>query len=66
MKSTIQKLLVNTNEASAMLGLSPRTVWAMGVNRELPRILCGRAVRFAVADLEQWIEQQKCQSANSK
>ena len=59
METTTNKLLVTTKEAAQMLNLSPRTVWAMGKKRELPRILCGRAVRFALADLEKWIAERR-------
>ena len=54
-------LLVNPREASQMLAVSPRKLWAMTFEDQpgLPYLRCGRLVRYAVADLERWIESQR-------
>jgi len=54
-------LLVNPREASKMLTVSLRKLWGMTFEDEpgLPYIRCGRLVRYAVADLEHWIESQR-------
>ena len=56
-------LLVDAKEASRMLAVSPRKLWGMTFEDEsrLPHIRCGRLVRYAVADLEQWIEARRQQ-----
>ena len=54
-------LLVDAKEASRMLAVSPRKLWAMTFEEEpgLPYIRCGRLVRYPVADLRQWIESKR-------
>jgi excisionase family DNA binding protein len=60
--SETQKLLVKAPEAAALLSLSERKLWEMRNCRQIPHVKIGRAVRYAVADLEAWIEQQKTEA----
>jgi hypothetical protein len=54
-------LLVDAREAARMLAVSPRKLWAMTFEEQpgLPYIRCGRLVRYAVADLQRWIESRR-------
>jgi len=54
-------LLVNAKEAAKMLAVSPRKLWSMTFEDQpgLPYIRCGRLVRYPVAELLRWIEQQR-------
>jgi excisionase family DNA binding protein len=53
------KKLVKATQAAEMLSLSPRKLWELTNCRAIPHLRIGRAVRYAVADLETWIESQK-------
>lgn len=49
--------LLNTEEAAKRLGLSPRTLERYRVTGEGPEFLkMGRAVRYTVAKLNEWLE----------
>ena len=54
-------ILVSAKEASRLLAVSPRKLWAMTFEEEpsLPYIRCGRGIRYAVADLEQWVNSNR-------
>lgn len=54
-------LLVDPKEAARILAVSPRKLWTMTFEAEpkVPHIRCGRLVRYAVADLQSWIESQR-------
>jgi excisionase family DNA binding protein len=53
-------LLMTPKQAAKALSISERTLWGMTVPRgPLPAIKIGRrGVRYAVADLQAWIESQ--------
>ncbi len=53
------RLLLKPNEAAQALALSPRKLWAMTANREIPCVRCGRSVRYDPVDLRSFIEKQK-------
>ena len=53
------RLLVDSREASSLLSISPRTLWALQAAGEIPVIRIGRSVRYAVNDLMIWIEWKK-------
>lgn len=59
------RLLVSEREAASMLSICPRSLWAIRTAGEIPHVRVGRSVRYAVADLEQWIQQQRRSSATS-
>jgi hypothetical protein len=60
MKDQVTKtvLLVDSRAAAKMLSVSPRKLWAMTFEEKpgLPYIRCGRLVRYAILDLQGWIQ----------
>jgi excisionase family DNA binding protein len=58
------KLLLTMREAAKALALSERTLWQLAKDGEIPRVEHGRLVRFDVADLRRWIEQNKRKKKN--
>ena len=56
---TIPRLLLDTPAAAQALSISPRTLWQLTKDGEIPCIRIGRSVRYSIHDLEAWIEQRK-------
>ena len=52
-------LLVDLYAAARMLGLGRCTILAIADAGELPRLRFGRAVRFAVGDIEHLVERRR-------
>ena len=52
-------LLLTPQQAAEILAISPRKLWNITASGEIPAIRVGRCKRYAVADLEAWIEQKK-------
>jgi len=52
-------LLLKPNETAAALAISPRLLWTITQQGELPCVRIGRAVRYDPDDLRAWIERQK-------
>lgn len=54
-------LLVDEREAARLLGVSPRTIWALRARGELPavRIPGTRLVRYSVETLRDWIARKQ-------
>jgi excisionase family DNA binding protein len=52
-------LLVKAPEASRMLCISERKLWAMTNAGEIPCVRIGAAVRYSRASLESWIAEQE-------
>ena len=56
----ITPLLVNVEQAARLLSVSPRTLFSCTVPRgTLPVVRIGRACRYALSDLEEYIARQK-------
>ena len=53
------RLLLTPREAAQTLAISPRKLWGLTKSGELPCIRIGRAVRYDVADLHDWIKDRK-------
>lgn len=53
------KLLLTARETAAMLSISERKLWNLTNENEIPAIRIGRAVRYSIDDLEQWIESKR-------
>jgi excisionase family DNA binding protein len=53
------KLLLNAREAAALLSISTRKLWALTASGEIPKVPVGRAVRYSIDDLREWIERVK-------
>lgn len=58
-------LQVNKKVAADMLSISVRTLERLVERRELPKIGEGRLVRFAITDLEAWIERNRTWGGNA-
>ena len=56
------KLLLTPNEASSMLSISPRTLWALTQAGALPVVRIGRSTRYDQRDLVAYIDSQKCRA----
>ena len=56
--------LLTTPEAAAMLALSESYLW-QGKPVDLPRVRIGRAVRFRLSHIEQWIDRHTTCTADS-
>ena len=54
--------LVNVNEAAQFLAVSPSTLYGWVWQRRIPFVKVGRAVRFDMADLEQFVAQNRIQA----
>jgi excisionase family DNA binding protein len=54
-----KKLLVKVKEAAEMTSLSTRTLWTLTNRGELPAVRIGRAVRYSVDDLRDWIARRR-------
>lgn len=48
-------LLVNIDEAAALLGVCTRTVWSLARCEALPSRRIGRRLLFSPAELEAWV-----------
>ena len=57
------RLLLSPKEAAQALAISERTLWQMGKDGVIASIRVGRSVRYPVAALERWIEEQVEKSA---
>ena len=53
-------LLLKSQEAAETLAISPRKLWELTNCGEIPCVRIGRAVRYSVEDLQQWIRGKKC------
>lgn len=51
--------LLTTSEAAFRLGVSKRTIQELAADRKLASIKFGRNIRFAVADLDAFIESHR-------
>jgi excisionase family DNA binding protein len=52
-------LLLTPRDAARALAISERTLWGLTKQGLIPCIRIGRAVRYALADLEAWIESHR-------
>lgn len=54
-----EQLLVDVPTAAKLLAIGKRTLWRLSDSGEIPPIKIGRAVRYAVADLEGFIARRR-------
>jgi excisionase family DNA binding protein len=59
-----QRLLVDTFGAAGLLSLSPRTIASLAKAGRLPIVRIGKCIRFAVSDLNEFVEYQKASGHN--
>ena len=52
-------LLLTEREAAKALAVSPRKLWDLRMNGEIPCVRFGRSVRYHPADLQAWIARTK-------
>lgn len=52
------RLLLRPTEAARCLAISARKLWALTASGEVPHVRIGRSVRYPVADLETWLDEQ--------
>ncbi len=50
-----EQILVNAKAAATMLAISERTLWGL----DIPRVRIGRAVRYDIEDIREWIAKRK-------
>jgi excisionase family DNA binding protein len=55
-------LLWTTRQAAEALAISERKLWDLTNRRLIPCVRIGRSVRYAVIDIQRWIESQKTMS----
>jgi excisionase family DNA binding protein len=53
--ATPVRLLLTPREAATALAISSRTLWTLTKNGTVPCVRLGRAVRYAPADLENYV-----------
>jgi len=51
--------LLKPPQAAEALAISPRKLWAMTASGEIPCVRLGRAVRYDLVDLHDWINTHK-------
>lgn len=54
-----EALLVSAREAARRLGISTRTLWTLSNMGAMPSIRIGRAVRYSLDDLRDYIDAQR-------
>jgi excisionase family DNA binding protein len=47
--------LVDEREAARFLGVSPRTIWTLAANGELPTVKIGRRKMYSVESLKEFV-----------
>lgn len=51
--------LLRPPEAAAYLSLCERSLWSLMNSGEIPHVRIGRSVRYAISDLDAYIESQR-------
>lgn len=57
--AAVGKLLLTPKEAAAALAISERKLWQLMKDGTIPCIRIGRATRYAVGDLQEFVEKRK-------
>lgn len=60
-----ERLLVDATAAARLLSVSVRTVANLTARSELPCVRIGRALRYSVEDLRQFVHRQNTRSAHA-
>lgn len=53
------RLLLTELEAAKALSISPRTLWTLRNNGDIPHVRLGRAVRYDPDDLATWVKDRR-------
>jgi excisionase family DNA binding protein len=64
-KTDQERICISGREASAMLSISPRTLWSLTHSGQIPVVRMGRLVRYSIADLKMFVERSKSDSDRS-
>lgn len=59
MKIENAKLLMTARETAEALSISERKLWDLTNENEIPAIRIGRSVRYAIEDIQLWIETKR-------
>ena len=59
MKIENSKLLMTARETAKALSISERKLWNLTNENEIPAIRIGRSVRYAIEDIQLWIETKR-------
>jgi excisionase family DNA binding protein len=62
-KTVPPAMLIDTREAARLLSISPRTLWQLTKQKQVPAVRIGRSVRYRVVDLENWTRSTNIQGA---
>jgi len=65
-KPVTPQLLLSPREAARALSICERTLYALTKAGEIPAVRIGRAVRYSMDDLKDWIRrasEKKCENA---
>lgn len=54
-KESERRLLLTTREAAIALAISERKLWELTNRKEIPSVRIGRAVRYRITDLEEFV-----------
>lgn len=57
----VPPLLLTAQQAADALAISPRTLWSLTASGEVPCVRLGRAVRYAVQDLSEYVQRLRGQ-----
>jgi len=57
------KMLVNAKAVSEELGVAEGTIYQWVMQRRIPHVKIGKAVRFDMAEIKDWIEGLKVEAA---
>jgi excisionase family DNA binding protein len=63
-KEAAVRLLVSPREAARLLSVCERTIYTLTKAGEIPAVRIGRAVRYSMDDLKEWIRrasEKKCE-----
>jgi excisionase family DNA binding protein len=60
------RLLLTAREAAAALSISARKLWSLTASGEVPHVRIGRAVRYPVDELAEWIAQRTAAGSKSR
>jgi len=53
----MNKRLININELSEYIGMSPSTIYSWVSQRRIPFVKCGRLTKFDLERINEWIEE---------
>ena len=57
-----EPLLVDKRGAARLLSISERKLWELTNRREIPHVRIGKSVRYAPADLREWVDTIRIQA----